>query len=139
MPSTPTTPSSTPATPSVTPNKGAWCVPKAGTSDVQLQENLDYVCGHGFDCSAIQPGGACFEPTTLLAHATYAMNILYQTAGRNPWDCDFSQTATLSSTNPSKSSYFIYYSLNLFEFHFLINGSDSFVGYDGCNYPGGST
>ncbi|KAM7517173.1 hypothetical protein LguiA_006756 [Lonicera macranthoides] len=106
-PNSPVTPSTTPnspATPSTTPKKGAWCVPKAGVSNAQLQENLDYVCGHGFDCSPIQPGGACFEPTTLLAHATYAMNILYQTAGRNPWDCDFSQTATLSSTNPSKSS-----------------------------------
>ncbi|KAK3030560.1 hypothetical protein RJ639_039590 [Escallonia herrerae] len=105
-PSTPQaqTPSSpkvqTPATPSPNPNKAAWCVPKAGISDVQLQENLNYACGHGIDCSPIQPGGACFEPTTLLSHATYAMNLLYQTAGRNPWNCDFSQTATLSSTNP---------------------------------------
>jgi exo-beta-1,3-glucanase (GH17 family) len=116
QPSTPsapsTTPSTSPATPSSTPGKGAWCVPKAGVSDAQLQANLDYVCGHGFDCSAIQPGGACFEPSTLLAHATYAMNILYQTSEKIPSNCDFSQTATLSSTNPS---------------------------YNGCTYPGGST
>ncbi|KAK2988726.1 hypothetical protein RJ640_020991 [Escallonia rubra] len=107
-PSTPRaqTPSSptvrTPATPSTNPNNAAWCVPKASISDAQLQENLDYVCGHGIDCSPIQPGGACFEPATLLSHATYAMNLLYQTAGRNPWNCDFSHTATLSSTNPNQ-------------------------------------
>ncbi|KAA8537637.1 hypothetical protein F0562_027245 [Nyssa sinensis] len=76
----------TPVTPGPKPNQAAWCVPKAG--------------------------GACFDPNTVASHATYAMNLLYQTAGRNPWNCDFSQTATLSSNNPS---------------------------YNGCAYPGGST
>ncbi|XP_047321441.1 glucan endo-1,3-beta-D-glucosidase-like [Impatiens glandulifera] len=89
----------TPAAPR--PSSGYWCVPKAGVSDSQLQSNLDYVCSHGFDCSAIQPGGTCFEPMTVASHAAYAMNMLYQTAGRNPWNCDFLQTATLTSTNPS--------------------------------------
>lgn len=84
------------------PSKAAWCVPKAGISVAQLQANLDYVCSQGFDCSQIQPGGACFEPNTVMAHATYAMNLLYQTAGKNPWNCDFSQTAMLTSSNPSK-------------------------------------
>ncbi|KAL8128201.1 hypothetical protein AgCh_014965 [Apium graveolens] len=110
-PSTPTTPSTTPASPTDTPKSGAWCVPKTGVSDAQLQENLDYACAFGIDCTPIQPAGACFEPNTLAAHATYAMNLLYQTAGKNPWNCDFSQTATLSSTNPS---------------------------YNGCTYPGGN-
>ncbi|XP_059637442.1 glucan endo-1,3-beta-D-glucosidase-like [Cornus florida] len=93
-------------------NNAAWCVPKIGTSDAQLQSNLDYACGQGIDCSPIQPGGACFEPNTLYSHAAYAMNLFYQTAGRNPWNCDFSQTAMLSSNNPS---------------------------YSGCTYRGGST
>ncbi|BFG17816.1 hypothetical protein CerSpe_040900 [Prunus speciosa] len=121
--STPSTPSTSPSTPSAVPKtpvnpsapkpkKAAWCLPKAGVSDPQLQANIDYVCGHGFDCSPIQQGGACFEPNTVQSHAAYAMNLLYQTAGGDPWNCDFSQTATLSSNNPS---------------------------YDGCHYPGGST
>lgn len=76
-------------------------MPKARVSDTQLQANIDYVCGHGFDCSPIQPGGACFEPNTVASHAAYAMNILYQTAGHDAQNCDFSQTATLSSNNPS--------------------------------------
>ncbi|KAJ4701921.1 putative Glucan endo-1,3-beta-glucosidase [Melia azedarach] len=83
-------------------SNGEWCVPKAGVTDVQLQANLDYACGKGgIDCGPIQPGGACFEPNTLLSHATYAMNLLYQTNGKHAWDCDFSKTATLSSKNPS--------------------------------------
>ncbi|KAJ9186595.1 hypothetical protein P3X46_002145 [Hevea brasiliensis] len=97
---TPSTPK-TPVTPSPVPNKATWCVPKAGVSDAQLQANLDYACGRGIDCSPIQPGGACFEPNTVSSHAAYAMNLLYQNSDRNPWNCDFSQTATLSSKNPS--------------------------------------
>ncbi|CAH9077925.1 unnamed protein product [Cuscuta europaea] len=100
----------TPSTP--TPKGNAWCVPKDGVSDAQLQANIDYVCGHGFDCSPIQTSGPCFSPNTLVSHAAYAMNLLYQTAGRNPWNCDFSQTAMLSSKDPS---------------------------YAGCRYPSGST
>lgn len=78
-------------------------MPKPGIPESELQSNLDYACGMaGIDCSPIQPGGPCFEPNTVASHAAYAMNILYQTAGRNPWNCDFSQTASLTSTNPSK-------------------------------------
>lgn len=119
VPTAPNTPSAgpkTPANPSAAPRQkkggGVWCMPKAGVSVTQLQANIDYVCGHGFDCSPIQPGGACFEPNTVASHAAYAMNILYQTAGHDAQNCDFAQTATLSSNNPS---------------------------YDGCNYPSGST
>ncbi|KAL7599382.1 hypothetical protein Lser_V15G24766 [Lactuca serriola] len=99
---TPASPT-TPATPSPVQAAG-WCVPKSEASDAQLQSNLDYVCGQGFDCGPIQPGGVCFEPNTIASHAAYAMNLLYQTSGRNPWNCDFVQTATLTSNNPSYNS-----------------------------------
>ncbi|KAK6136768.1 hypothetical protein DH2020_029481 [Rehmannia glutinosa] len=104
-PTTPATPV-TPVNPIPSPAAG-WCVPRPGISDAQLQANLDYACGQGIDCSPIQPGGPCFEPTTVLSHAAYAMNLLYQSAGRNPWNCDFMQTATLTSINPSKYFYIL--------------------------------
>lgn len=102
-PSTPKTPETPkPVTPTPVSNKETWCVPKAGVSDAQLQSNLDYACGRGIDCSPIQPGGVCFEPNTVASHAAYAMNLLYQNSDRSPGNCDFSQTGTLSSKNPSK-------------------------------------
>ncbi|XP_023535828.1 glucan endo-1,3-beta-glucosidase 7-like [Cucurbita pepo subsp. pepo] len=112
IPSAPANPSTkAPASPKPKAGGGgSWCVPKGGVSDDQLQANLDYACGGGLDCSAIQPAGACFEPNTLASHAAYAMNLFFQTAGGDPSTCDFSQSATLSSNNPS---------------------------YNGCNYPGG--
>ncbi|XP_010942826.1 glucan endo-1,3-beta-glucosidase 7 [Elaeis guineensis] len=82
-----------------------WCVPKEGATDEELQTNLDYACGQaGVDCGPIQPGGACYEPNTVRSHAAYAMNQLYQMSGRNPWNCDFQQSATLTSANPSYST-----------------------------------
>ncbi|KAL5562971.1 hypothetical protein UlMin_032718 [Ulmus minor] len=108
---TPSTPTA-PVTPSPKPTASNWCVPKAGIPEAQLQANLDYACGQGIDCGPIQPGGACFEPNTLASHAAYAMNLYFQTSAKNPWNCDFSQTATLTSTNPS---------------------------YNACVYPNGST
>ncbi|KAF8020541.1 hypothetical protein BT93_G1079 [Corymbia citriodora subsp. variegata] len=108
---TPVTPTA-PVTPTPKPTRMGWCVPKSGVSDAQLQASLDYACSQKIDCSPIQPGGACFEPNTVASHAAFAMNLYYQTSAKNPWNCDFSQTATLTTNNPS---------------------------YNGCVYPGGST
>ncbi|KAL6637575.1 hypothetical protein ACP70R_025147 [Stipagrostis hirtigluma subsp. patula] len=84
---------------------GGWCVARAEATDAELQADLDYACAQvGVDCGAIQPGGACFEPNTVRAHAAYAMNQLFQASGRHPWNCDFRQSATLTSTNPSYGS-----------------------------------
>ncbi|KAJ6728903.1 GLUCAN ENDO-13-BETA-GLUCOSIDASE BG1-RELATED-RELATED [Salix viminalis] len=66
------------------------------------QDNLDYAYGRGIDCGPIKPGEACFEPNTIASHATYAINLFYQTYDKNPLECDFSQSATLSSNNPNK-------------------------------------
>ncbi|XP_021749579.1 glucan endo-1,3-beta-glucosidase-like [Chenopodium quinoa] len=82
------------------PAKG-WCVPKQQATDAQLQSNINYVCSQGVDCKPIQPGGACYNPNNVRAHATYAMNTFYQTKGRQPYQCDFSQTAVISNQNPS--------------------------------------
>ncbi|XP_062215003.1 glucan endo-1,3-beta-glucosidase 7-like [Phragmites australis] len=87
------------------PMSSGWCVARDGATDADLQADLDYACSQvGVDCGAIQPGGACFEPNTVRAHAAYAMNQLYQAAGHHPWNCDFRQSATLTSDNPSYGS-----------------------------------
>ncbi|KAI6688245.1 hypothetical protein NL676_025073 [Syzygium grande] len=112
-PKTPVVPSpKTPVAPTPKPDNATWCIPKDGVSDAQLQANLDYACGQGINCQPIQPGGACFEPNTVASHAAYAMNLFYQKSDRRPLNCDFSQTARVSSNNPS---------------------------YGGCVYPSGAS
>eukprot|EP00249_Psilotum_nudum_P002554 c15659_g2_i1 orf=78-281(+) len=51
-----------------------WCIGKPAAQDIYLIRNLEYVCGEGaVDCTAIQPGGACYVSNSLTAHASYAM------------------------------------------------------------------
>ncbi|GAV76410.1 X8 domain-containing protein [Cephalotus follicularis] len=79
-----------------------WCVALGGVSQIDLQNALDWACGLGMaDCRAIQEGGACFEPDTLVSHASYAFNNYYQENGNSDIACNFGGTATLTNKDPS--------------------------------------
>ncbi|CAL8148262.1 unnamed protein product [Prunus armeniaca] len=80
-----------------------WCVALPGVSQVDLQNALDWACGLGMaNCKAIQEGGACYEPETLLSHASYAFNDYYQQNGNSDIACNFGGTAAVTKHNPSK-------------------------------------
>ncbi|KAF8408800.1 hypothetical protein HHK36_004869 [Tetracentron sinense] len=79
-----------------------WCVALPGASQVDLQNALDWACGLGMaDCSPIQSDGPCFEPDTLLSHASYAFNNYYQQNGNSDIACNFGGTSTPTKINPS--------------------------------------
>ncbi|XP_049935629.1 PLASMODESMATA CALLOSE-BINDING PROTEIN 5-like isoform X2 [Nymphaea colorata] len=83
-------------------NVELWCVAKNNAPDSALQGALDWVCGHGgADCSAIQPGGPCYEPTDVQFHASFAFNDYFLKSGLSRQSCDFSGSASLTSLNPS--------------------------------------
>lgn len=91
----------TPATPAPSSSKN-FCVPKVDVSNTQLQSNLDYACGQdGIDCTPIQPGGACYEPNTVRAHAAFAMNTYYRIKGESYFSCDFAGTGQITTVDPS--------------------------------------
>ncbi|KAL5772007.1 hypothetical protein ACOSP7_011611 [Xanthoceras sorbifolium] len=80
---------------------GTWCVAKPGTRDDLLQQNINYACNN-VDCSpSTDDDGACFNPTTLINHASFAMNLYFQSMGRNSASCDFKQTGLIVMTDPS--------------------------------------
>lgn len=98
-----TTPYSTPTTATPVSSGQSWCVASQTASQTALQVALDYACGYGgADCSAIQPGGSCYNPNTLHDHASYAFNNYYQ-KNPIPTSCDFGGTAVITNVDPSKA------------------------------------
>ncbi|XP_051117053.1 PLASMODESMATA CALLOSE-BINDING PROTEIN 3 [Andrographis paniculata] len=78
-----------------------WCICKDGLSDSVLQKTLDYACGAGADCNPTHQNGPCFNPNTVRAHCSYAVNSYFQKYRQTPMACDFAGTATVTSSDPS--------------------------------------
>ncbi|KAK7359639.1 hypothetical protein VNO77_01601 [Canavalia gladiata] len=83
----------------------SWCVAKPAASDIELKNNIEYACNNLDDCKMIQPGGSCYEPNTLINHASVVMNRYYALKGRNTWNCHFSDSALIvAPIDPSYGS-----------------------------------
>ncbi|XP_042444676.1 major pollen allergen Ole e 10-like [Zingiber officinale] len=80
-----------------------WCVSKPSSDDATLAANLNYACSQ-VDCSILQRGYGCFYPDTLMSHSSIAMNLYYQSRGRNFWNCYFRGSGLLVTTDPSFGS-----------------------------------
>lgn len=80
-----------------------WCIADLAATNVQLQANINFGCSQGVDCRPIQPGGSCFNPNTLIKHASFVMNAYYQSHGRTREACSFifGNIGVLTGINPS--------------------------------------
>lgn len=79
-----------------------WCIASTKASEADLQNALDWACGPGnVDCSAIQPSQPCYEPDTLLSHASFAFNCYYQQNGATDIACSFGGNGVKVDKNPS--------------------------------------
>ncbi|XP_028778471.1 leucine-rich repeat extensin-like protein 3 [Neltuma alba] len=82
-------------------SSGHWCVAKPTVPDAIIKQAMDYACGSGADCKEIQPNGPCYEPNSMLAHASYAFNSYWQNRKASGGTCDFGGTAMLVTVDPS--------------------------------------
>ncbi|KAG1326387.1 pollen-specific leucine-rich repeat extensin-like protein 1 [Cocos nucifera] len=78
-----------------------WCVAKPTVPDPIIREAMEYACGFGTNCGPIQPNGECYQPDTVLAHASYAFNSYWQQSKAAGGTCDFGGTAILVTSDPS--------------------------------------
>ncbi|KAJ3692994.1 hypothetical protein LUZ60_012089 [Juncus effusus] len=97
-------PSPSPKTPTIPSITKKWCIPKPNAQTMLLQQNIEFVCRQQIDCGPIQPGGYCYKPDTVQAHAAYAMNEYFRFYGKNLFDCYFGGTGVVTSVDPSYGS-----------------------------------
>ncbi|XP_072992706.1 glucan endo-1,3-beta-glucosidase 2-like isoform X1 [Typha latifolia] len=84
---------------------GVFCVAIASADSSILQESLNWACGPGSaNCSAIQPGQPCYQDNNLVALTSYAYNDYYHKTEATGGTCNFSNTATITNTDPSYGS-----------------------------------
>ncbi|KAJ0112540.1 hypothetical protein Patl1_02391 [Pistacia atlantica] len=82
-----------------------WCVAKNNAEDAALQGALAWACGQGgVDCSPIQQGGPCYDPSDIQQMASYAFNDYYLKHGMTDDSCNFDNSAAVTSLNPSRGS-----------------------------------
>ncbi|KAK8664601.1 hypothetical protein V6N13_084382 [Hibiscus sabdariffa] len=85
-----------------------WCVTKPSTDDAALASNIKTACDGlgilGLNCSLIQPGGTCYQPNTLINHASVVMNYYYQVYGPQEHTCYFSNSGLITVSDPSYGS-----------------------------------
>ncbi|KAI4381380.1 hypothetical protein MLD38_007454 [Melastoma candidum] len=66
------------------PSRAVYCICKDGASIQAMQNDIDYACGSGADCSGIQQNGSCYQPNTVRDHCNYAVNSYFQRKGQSP-------------------------------------------------------
>ncbi|KAM7473576.1 hypothetical protein LguiB_020819 [Lonicera macranthoides] len=94
-------PPTVPPSPNTEPTTGLWCVAKPAVPDPILEEAMNYACGSGADCNSLQPNQPCFQPNTLIAHASYAFNSYWQRTKVAGGTCEFGGTAILVTVDPT--------------------------------------
>ncbi|KZV25720.1 hypothetical protein F511_04781 [Dorcoceras hygrometricum] len=95
-----------PVLPKPESNGRLWCVAAKAANKTALADAVAYACSQGNGtCDPIQPGGKCYNPNTLINHASYAFTSYWTQLRTTGATCSFNGLAVLSSKDPSMFSY----------------------------------
>ncbi|KAE8722965.1 Leucine-rich receptor-like protein kinase family protein [Hibiscus syriacus] len=85
-----------------------WCVAKPSTDDAALASNINSACNYlgtrGLNCNQIQSGETCYDPETLINHASVVVNSYYQDNGGQEHACHFTNSGLITVSDPSYGS-----------------------------------
>ncbi|KAG8365346.1 hypothetical protein BUALT_Bualt18G0095100 [Buddleja alternifolia] len=81
-----------------------YCIADEQATEDTLSGAMNWACGNGADCSAIQENQKCYFPNTTKDHASYAFNSYYQNMKHNGGSCYFTAAAILTGADPSHDS-----------------------------------
>ncbi|CAO2830217.1 unnamed protein product [Amaranthus hypochondriacus] len=83
-------------------SSATYCLCKGGAQDpTAYQRVIDYACGAGADCRAIQSNGPCYVANNPKAICDYAVNSYFQNKGQVTGSCVFSGAAMTSDQPPT--------------------------------------
>lgn len=83
-----------------------WCVVAKGVINMtEVGNAVTYACGQGNGtCDAIQPGKACYQPNSLVAHANYAFSSYWSQRRSIGATCYFNGVAVQTTKDPGYGS-----------------------------------
>ncbi|CBI39414.3 unnamed protein product, partial [Vitis vinifera] len=82
-----------------------WCVVASEVNPEQLVSALIYACSQGNGtCDALMPGKECYEPFSLLSHASYAFSSYWAKFRSLGANCYFNGLAVQTTEDPSRGS-----------------------------------
>ncbi|KAF3777935.1 hypothetical protein EJ110_NYTH40194 [Nymphaea thermarum] len=90
-----------------------WCIARPSTEETVLQNNIDFACSNGVDCSVLAPGQRCSLPNTRLNHASVVMNLYYSANGRQPHTCSFGNSGLITIVQVDQVIELTYFRANL--------------------------
>ncbi|XP_010246533.1 PREDICTED: probable glucan endo-1,3-beta-glucosidase A6 [Nelumbo nucifera] len=88
------------------PYKGKiWCVVARGANRTALGSAIKYACGQGNGtCEEIRPGSDCYEPVSLVRHASYAFSSYWAQFRKFGGTCYFNGLAVQTTKDPGHGS-----------------------------------
>lgn len=112
-------------------NGKLWCVATESGNKTQIAEAMSFVCRQdNRTCDPIRPGGECYNPDTLMNHASYAFSAYRSMIKAIGTDCFFNESIAHATLNdPSKSTFSLSYFLRVMNYINLpsINKFTNFV------------
>ncbi|XP_019178674.1 PREDICTED: probable glucan endo-1,3-beta-glucosidase A6 [Ipomoea nil] len=82
-----------------------WCVVAPAANKTAVVDALNYACGQGKGtCDPIQPGGKCYQPNSLVPHASYAFSSYWARFNSIGGTCYFNGLAIKTTKDPSHGS-----------------------------------